>query len=273
MKKQTKKTTLTLKLCESAIMIALATILSLLKLVELPYGGSITFASMLPMVVIAYRHGVPWGLLTATVHGIMQFILGTSSLSYVTGWASVCAVIVLDYILAFALIGLGGVFRKMKGQRTSLVLGALLAGVLRYVCHVISGATVWAGLSIPTGDALSYSFIYNATYMIPETVVLCLTAFYLGGALDFSKASLAPIKKEGRGRLTWLSHVGTAALIAALVYDTVAVFACLQNGESGEFDITGLAGVNWQSVVIVSVSGLVLCAAFMIIPKMVSKKN
>lgn len=273
MKTQTKKPSITLKLCESAIMIALATILSLLKLVDLPYGGSITFASMLPILLIAYRHGTAWGLLTGLVHGTMQFILGTSVLSYVTGWASVCAVIVLDYVLAFALIGFGGAFKKMNSQRTALVLGALLAGALRYACHVISGATVWAGLSIPTGDALAYSFVYNATYMIPETVVLCLTAFYLGGALDFSKTSLAPLKKEGKGKLAWLSHVGTASLIAALIYDTVSVFACLQNGESGEFDITGLTAVNWQSVVIVSALGLILCIAFMIIPKLVSKKN
>lgn len=273
MKTQTKKRTITLKLCESAVMIALATILSLLKLVELPYGGSITFASMLPIVIIAYRHGAVWGLLTGLVHGTMQFILGTSVLSYVTGWASVCAVVVLDYVLAFALIGFGGAFKKMKSQRTALVLGALLAGALRYACHVISGATVWAGLSIPTGDALAYSFIYNATYMIPETVVLCLTAFYLGGALDFSKASLAPLKKEEKGKLSVLSHVGAASLVAALVYDTAAVFSCLQNGESGEFDITGLAAVNWTGVTIVSVLGLVLCITLVIIPKAVSKKN
>jgi energy-coupled thiamine transporter ThiT len=133
----------------------------MLKLVDLPYGGSITFASMLPILLIAYRHGTSWGLLTASVHGILQFILGTSVLSYVTGWASIVAVIVLDYFLAFALIGLAGLFKNMKSQKAALVLGGLTVGIARYACHVISGATVWAGLSIPTGDALAYSFVYN----------------------------------------------------------------------------------------------------------------
>lgn len=271
-KNQTKSPSITLKLCESAIMIALATILSLLKLVDLPYGGSITFASMLPVLLIAYRHGTAWGLLTATVHGVMQFILGTSVLSYVTGWASVVAVVMLDYVLAFALIGVAGVFKKMKSQRSALVLGALLVGILRYICHVASGATVWAGLSIPTADALSYSFVYNATYMIPETIVLCLAAFYIGGVLNFSTPRLTPVKREDGQKASWLSYIGGAIGIGALIYDVVAVFSKLQNADSGEFDITGIASVNWTVVAIVSAAGFLLCSLLMLAPKMAGKK-
>ena len=123
MKTKNQSISITRRLCESAIMIALATILSLLKLVDLPYGGSITPASMLPILIIAYRYGTGWGILTATVHGALQFILGTSVLSYVTGWKSVCAVIIFDYVLAFALIGLGGIFKNMKNGKAGLVLG------------------------------------------------------------------------------------------------------------------------------------------------------
>ncbi len=273
MKNQTKKQSITLKICESAIMIALATILSLLKLVDLPYGGSITFASMLPILLIAYRYGTAWGLLTATVHGVMQLVLGTSSLSYVTGFASVCAVIVLDYILAFALIGLAGLFKDMKSQRLALVFGSLLACALRYICHVISGATVWAGLSIPTASALSYSFVYNATYMLPEAIVLCIAAFYIGSVLNFTTPRLSPIKKQEGLRLGWLSYIGGAAALAALVYDVAAVFSKLQNAESGEFDITGIAYVNWSSVIIVTVAGAVVALAFAILPRFLSKKE
>ena len=272
MKNQSKTPSVTLKLCESAIMIALATILSLLKLVDLPYGGSITFASMLPILLIAYRHGTPWGLLTATVHGVLQFILGTSVLSYVTGWASIVAVIVLDYFLAFALIGLAGLFRNMKSQKTALILGALTAGVARYACHVASGATVWAGLSIPTGDALAYSFVYNATYMLPETIVLCAAAFYIGGVLNFSTPRLSPVKKQESYRFGWLSYIGGAVGLVALVYDIVAVFSHLQNADSGEFDITGIYSVNWTGVIIVSLIGCVLAALLVLIPRFTSKK-
>ena len=154
MKKQTSKQSVTLKLCESAIMIALATILSMLKLVDLPFGGSITFASMLPILLIAYRHGTSWGLLTATVHGIMQFALGASVLHYVSGWKSVTAVILFDYVLAFALIGLGGLFRKIKNQSAALVTGAFFACIMRFLCHFISGVTVWRDLSIPGDEAV-----------------------------------------------------------------------------------------------------------------------
>ena len=269
--KNQKNNSVTLKLCESAIMIALATILSLLKLVDLPYGGSITPASMLPILLIAYRHGTPWGLLTATVHGILQFILGTSVLSYVTGFASVCAVIILDYFLAFALIGLAGLFKKMKNQKTALLLGALLAGFARYICHVASGATVWAGLSIPTGDALAYSFVYNATYMIPETLVLAAAAFYIGSVLNFSTPRLTPVKKQEQSRLGWLSYIGGGAGLAALVYDISAVFSCLQDKDSGEFDITGISAVNWTGVIIVSLIGAALSVILVSASKMGTK--
>ena len=127
-----------LRLTESAIMIALATILSLLKLVDLPYGGSITLASMLPILLIAYRYGTAWGMLTGFVHGVVQFVLGTSVLSYVTGALSVAAVIVFDYFLAFAVIGLGGLFRKrIKRQSAALLAGAIAAGFFRYICHSV----------------------------------------------------------------------------------------------------------------------------------------
>ena len=273
MKNNSKRPSVTLKLCESAIMIALATILSMLKLVDLPYGGSITFASMLPILLIAYRHGTSWGLLTASVHGILQFILGTSVLSYVTGWASIVAVIVLDYFLAFALIGLAGLFKNMKSQKAALVLGGLTVGIARYACHVISGATVWAGLSIPTGDALAYSFVYNATYMLPETIVLCAAAFYIGGVLNFSAPRLSPIKKDEGYKIGWLSYVGGAALLAALVYDVVAVFSCLQNADTGEFDITGIADVSWIPVIIVSIAGVLIAAILALISNKAAKKS
>lgn len=163
----------TLPLVECAIMIALATVLSMVKLAELPYGGSITIASMLPIAIIAYRRGMGWGLGSAFVYAVIQQLLGLNSLSYVTTWQSVVAVILLDYIVAFTVVGFAGIFRNaIKSQAAALTLGCVFVSVLRYACHVISGATVWAGLSIPTQAALSYSFIYNATYMLPEAIVL-----------------------------------------------------------------------------------------------------
>ncbi len=273
MKNKTKTPSVTLKLCESAIMIALATILSLLKLVDLPYGGSITFASMLPILLIAYRHGTPWGLLTATVHGLMQFILGAGVLSYVTGWKSITAVILFDYVLAFALIGLGGLFKKIKSQRAGLVLGALVSCLIRFACHFISGVTVWRDLSIPSDAAAVYSLAYNSTYMIPETLVLCLAAFYIGSVLNFSAPKLSPLKKDGSKKLSAFSYISGALGIGTLIFDIICVFSRLQNAETGNFDITGLSAVNWTAVIIVTAIGAVISAVFAIIPRFFAKKD
>ena len=210
METRTKSFSMAKRLTESAAMIALATVLSLLKLVDLPYGGSVTAASMVPILLIAFRYGPSWGLLTGFVHGTIQLLLGTSVFSWVTGWKAVVAVILLDYVIAFGLLGLGGLFRKaVRRQGTALLLGGLLGCLLRYLCHVLSGATVWAGLSVPTGAALEYSLIYNATYMVPETITTLVVLYYLSLNLDFTAPDLirrtapSPSRRSSRSTGRW----------------------------------------------------------------------
>ncbi len=259
-------------LVECAILIAIATVLSLFKLLDLPYGGSITLASMLPMILLAYRHGLVWGLGSGLVYGAIQQLTGLNTLSWVTTWQSVLAVILLDYVVAFAGTGFGGLFRKrVKSQPAALVLGSLAACVFRYVCHVISGCTVWAGLSIPTGAALLYSFGYNATYMIPETIVTVAMAYYLGSLLDFRKAQPTRVEKPqtfGKPVFGWLAGLFAAG---GLIYDAVAVFSKLQNAETGDFMITGLSQVAWIPVVAVTV-GCALVAGIMLLVGKKSKR-
>lgn len=243
------------KLIECAMLIAIATVLSLIKLVDLPYGGSVTAASMLPMVILAYRHGFGWGVGSALVYGALQQLLGLNTLSWVTTWQSVLAVILLDYVIAFAGTCLGGIFKNKVGHGGSeLALGALVACIFRYVCHVISGCTVWAGLSIPTTAALAYSFAYNATYMIPETIVLIVVGYYIGSVLDFSEPTLKRRTLQNGGKLTL---VGGVLVAVAVIFDTVMVFAKLQDAETGDFVISNLASVNWELCGIVSVVCLV----------------
>lgn len=257
-----------LALVESAVMIALATVLSLLKLAELPAGGSVTFASMLPIVLISYRHGVKYGLAAGTVYGVIQQLLGLKNLSFVTGFASVLAVILLDYVIAFAVLGLGGCFRK-SGMRQSLALvsGAALASVLRYLCHVLSGATVWAGLSIPTEAVLIGSLSYNATYMIPETLILLLVLFYLSEAMDFSAATprrIAKAKTASTGAFAAVL-VGGVFLLAAAVYDVIVIFSALQI--TGAIALSGLASVPWAWVLGISAAGALLFGASLIVAR------
>lgn len=270
---QTKTANRTKRLTESALMLAIGTVLSILPLAQLPYGGSVTVASMLPVIIISYRNGLRWGLGTGLAFGVLQQLLGLSNLSYFTTWQSILAIILLDYLVAFAVVGLGGAFRGTGlSQSTALMLGALGASTLRYLCHVISGATVWAGLSIPTEAALGYSFIYNATYMLPEAIITVLVAGYLGALLDFRRERLSrlPRAKSGSVAADVLGIGAGAITLAALVFDTVMVFPRMQNAETGEFDLTALAvpqlaGSFWLAVIIVSAVAGVLAATAMLL--------
>ena len=260
-------------LVESAIMIAIATVLSMLKIVDLPYGGSVTVASMFPIALISYRHGIKWGCGAGLVYGVLQQLLGLSTLSYVTGWQSVVAIILLDYVVAFAVAGLGGVFRKcVKDQSTSLALGALLVCALRYACHVLSGATVWAGISIPTKAALAYSFVYNATYMLPEAIIMVIVAVYMGSALNFN--AQLPVRmahsKSSAGSSIFTVLAGLP-VTAALICDVALVFSKLQNAETGEFAIEQIKDVNWMLVGIVSAAAIAISAVLFVIGR--SKKQ
>ena len=255
-------------LIESSMMVALATVLSILKIIEMPYGGSVTVASMLPIVVLAYRHGAGVGLGAGLVYAALQQLLGLKTLSYFTTPASVIAIILLDYIIAFTLVGLGGVFRKCaKRQSTALALGAALVSVLRYICHTVSGATVWAGLSIPTEAALVYSIGYNATYMLPEAIILVATAFYLGTAIDFSRRIPERAVAPEESGASPLRAVAPTALLLGLVADVVLIAPHLQDAESGMFVLSGLSNVSWLSVGIISAVAAVTAIVFFLLSK------
>lgn len=255
------------RLVESALLLALATVLSLIKLLDLPYGGSITAASMLPIILIAYRHGVGYGMFSALVYSLIQMLLGMSSFSYFKTPGAVIVLALFDYVLAFAVLGLGGVFRKRMPQRQALVCGTVLACVLRYICHVISGCTIWAGLSIPDSAALLYSLAYNATYMLPETIVTALAAGYIGSALDLREGIPTPVKAEGRARFGVLSAIGQLIGVAALATDVVLVFSQLQDGETGDFMIAGLSSVNWVAFAAVTAVGVLAAVVLTMIDR------
>ncbi len=256
-------------LTESAIMIALSTVLSILKIAEMPYGGSVTIASALPVAIIAYRYGLKTGLFAGTVHAALQLVLGLSALSYATSWQSAVAIIMLDYIVAFAVIGFAGVFRKaIQSQAAALTAGAVLVCVLRYICHVISGATVWAGISIPTAAALAYSFIYNATYMLPETIVLVVASLYIGSVIDFRPANpKRMVAEKTAGSAGWAKPAAGFLVCGAVIFDVAEIFEKLQDAESGEFTLAYLSSINWLAVIIVTAVALVLAAALLIVHK------
>ncbi len=254
MQKQTKSIFLTKKLTESAVMLALSAVLSYVKLIDLPYGGSITLCSMLPILLIAYRYGVGFGLISGFAYSLIQLLMGLKNLSYATSAIAAIAIILLDYVFAFTVIGFGGIFRKRMKQTSAIISGTLFVCLMRYAFHVVSGCTVWAGLSIPDAQALVYSLAYNATYMLPELIIAVVGAAWISGSISFEGERLIRLKtKTHSRRATILKSVGGALLAATVITDVVLIAPKLQNVKTGDFDITGLAYVPWLTVGIITV--------------------
>lgn len=258
---------------ECSIMIALSTVLSIIKIIEMPYGGSVTVASMLPIVIAVYRHGAAWGIGTALVNSAIQLLLGLNTLSYFTTWQSIVAIILLDYIVAFSVFALAGVFKKIeKRQNYAILYGVILSSLLRYLCHVISGATVWAGLSIPTEAALLYSLSYNATYMLPETIVLAATCIYVTSVIDFRAKTPTRLKsREMKKSEVCLTLGAGLLLVATVIADVVLLFPHLQDPETGEFVFKYIANANFLLIGILSAVGILGAIGMLIFAK--QKRN
>lgn len=180
------------------IMVALGTVLSFIKPFDLPYGGSITLCSMLPIMFYGYRCGPKWGLAAGFVFSVLQLLFGLDDLKGISA-LMVVGSILLDYLFAFTVLGLAGMFRgKIRNNAAAFTLGCLVTGLLRYVCSFLSGWLLWAQFMtvtdmqdfianfVPglagasgTGLAIFYSLVYNGSYMIPEIVLTCVVGFLL----------------------------------------------------------------------------------------------
>lgn len=264
-----------LMLTESAVMIAFATVLSIVKIVDMPYGGSVTACSMLPLLIIAYRYGTKWGLLTSFTYGVIQMFLGMDNLSYATSFWAAIAIILLDYFVAFVVLGLGGLFRKItKTQGQALCAASVVTGFLRYLCHTISGCTVWAGMALPTKDALIYSLSYNLTYMLPEIIVLATGAVLVSRLLDFSQADIKRIvvRKSTSVAAVVFSAVADVALVASVIVSIVFIAPYLQ-AEDGTFILKGILLVNWTPVLIALGCGVAAFAVLFVISNAIKKKQ
>lgn len=182
--------TKTKNLVLGGILVALGTVLSFIKVLDLPYGGSITLCSMLPVMLFGYICGNKWGIGAGFVFSVLQLLFGLSALKGVSGAALIGSVL-LDYILAYTVLGLAGIFSsKIKNKPVGFALGALFSGFLRYVCSFLSGWILWseyadvnfspvlAGMS-GTQLAFFYSLLYNGSYMIPEIIITTVAAFVI----------------------------------------------------------------------------------------------
>lgn len=171
----TKTYSKTRTLVECALMIALGTVLANIKIYELPNGGSVTLFSMLPFILISFRHGVKWGLFTGFVNSLLQMLLGFYAPA-APGLLPLVGMILLDYVLAFTLLGLAGAFAKpFRNRLVGVAVGTAAVCLIRYLCSFLSGVLIWGNLSegLP---AWVYSLGYNGSYMIPETILTTAAA-------------------------------------------------------------------------------------------------
>ena len=165
-------------LVECALMIAVGTVLSNIRIFSMPNGGSVTLLSMLPFVLVSFRHGIKWGVFTGFVNGCLQMLMGfypppASTVLYFAGE------VLLDYLLAFMALGLAELFaRPFKNRMVGVAFGTFMAGFLRFLCSFLSGVLVWGNLDEGL-SAWTYSLVYNASYMLPETLITVVAAVLL----------------------------------------------------------------------------------------------
>ena len=170
-------------LCESAIMVALAVVLSIVSKILLepfltplfPFGGSVTLFSMLPVCIISIKHGIGWGLGSAFCFSWFQILQGG-----VFNWGLTPAMLIGSLLLDY----IAGIFRN-KGTN-GMIIGVGLVCVLRFVIHFLAGIILWANLTefVAFGKSwinrpVLYSLVYNGGYMLPETILTVVGAVLL----------------------------------------------------------------------------------------------
>lgn len=260
-------------LCESAVMIAAAVVLSMVAIVKMPFGGSITACSMVPIVLIAYRYGMARGFAVGFVYSLIQLLLDTGIFSYATGAVAVVVILFCDYLLAFTALGLGGAFKKTGlSQPAAISLGALLACALRYVMHCISGYAVWSDITKSVGQRIAYSVTYNSAYMIPETIITVAGVWYIAKNIDLNGEKLT--RRVVSGQSSAESVFSALSLLFGLLTATYAVlrlFSFMQTEEG--FSIDALVKANYCGFITVVASGAAVTLICVLIKFIIKKKK
>ena len=193
------KNSKTLMIVEAAVMIALATVLSLIKVYKLPWGGSITLLSMLPICMFSIKYGVVRGLFVSFGYAVVQVLL---DLGEVLSWGltpgTLIACFALDYILAYTVIGVAGMFRTKK--LPGWIAGTVIALALRFAAHFLSGVLIWHSFGdlwdgFSTENEFIYSALYNGSYMLPEIIFTVIGAVILF-SVPQTKKILSPVTQE-----------------------------------------------------------------------------
>ena len=189
-------------LCECAIMLALSVALSYVKFLSLPFDGSITLFSMLPVCLVAIKYGTKWGLGTAFCFSWFQILQGG-----VFGWGLTPTMLIssllLDYIIAYTVLGFAGMLRK-KGY-VGMLLEIAAVCFLRFLVHFLAGVILWANFEqfeafgqVIQNNPTLYSICYNGVYMLPETVLTVAVAAIVLRIPQMKRlVTTLPVQKDG----------------------------------------------------------------------------
>jgi thiamine transporter len=164
-------------LTEAALAVALAFVLGLIKLFQMPLGGSVSL-EMIPLVLLALRQGPVVGVVAGAVYGLLNFAVGPVVVHPVQ--------VLFDYPLAFGALGLAGFFRPtVRGA----ILGATVAVLARFACHFVSGVVFFASYAPEGWNPLIYSAAYNTAYLVPSLVIALVVVVVLLRALEGAQPS------------------------------------------------------------------------------------
>lgn len=174
-------------LAECSVLVAMSVVLSLIKVWQMPLGGGVTLVSMLPVCLISFRHGLKWGFLSAFADSVFQLIFGIT-MSGLLGWGlkanMLIGCIMFDYIIAYTVLGIAGIFRK--NGTAGIIAGLFIAILLRFASHFLSGYIIFTNLeqwelfgsAFENAPAL-YSLCYNGMYLLPEFILTAVVVFIL----------------------------------------------------------------------------------------------
>jgi len=174
-----KQQTSTRMLSEAGVMIALAQVLSMITLFKMPQGGSVTPASMVPIMIFAIRWGVGPGVIAGVAYGFLQMIFGGYVLTPIQG--------ALDYPVALAMLGLVGMVSKSflnegknisKAMYNKIGLFSFLAIFGRLSCHVLSGVVFFSEYAEDANPWI-YSLMYNGSFLLVEYIISVIVLFIL----------------------------------------------------------------------------------------------
>lgn len=145
-------------------------------------GGGLTICAMLPLVIVSFRYGTKWGLFTAFVFSVLQCLLGLDNVQYATSVGMAIAIILLDYIVAYTVIGFSGMFRKTaKNFNKAVIAGIGITFFARFLCHFATGWAIWDALWPNEFGMIApvYSLFYNGSYMLAEAIITSVVAVFL----------------------------------------------------------------------------------------------